>query len=134
VITGLAWLVGFQLLGELVSESLDLPVPGQVVGMLLCFVWLRFRRTPADAPVVRTATALLSHLQLLFVPAGVGVVVYLRTIGDHALPIALAMAVSWFLGLVVVGWTAVLLERLLGKGRDDLPPGTHADLHTGEAA
>ena len=134
MITGLAWLVGFQLAGEYVSQALDLPVPGQVIGMLLCFVWLRFRRTPDDAAVVRAATSLLAHLQLLFVPAGVGVVVYLRMIGDHAVPIALAMAVSWFLGLVVVGWTAVLLERALGKDSDDLPPGTHADLHTGEAA
>lgn len=134
MITGLAWLVGFQVAGELVSSVLDLPVPGQVIGMLLCFAWLRFRRTPDDAPIVRIATELLAHLQLLFVPAGVGVVVYFRTIGDHALPIALAMAVSWFVGLVVVGWTAVLLERTLGKTPDDLPPGTHADLHTGEAA
>ncbi|GAB2970878.1 CidA/LrgA family protein [Nocardioides montaniterrae] len=134
MIAGLAWLVGFQLAGSFISESLDLPVPGQVIGMLLCFGWLRLRRTPDDAAIVRTSTALLGHLQLLFVPAGVGVVVYVRTIGDHALPIALAMAVSWFLGLVVVGWTAVLLERLLGKTPDDLPAGAHGDLQTGEAS
>jgi putative effector of murein hydrolase LrgA (UPF0299 family) len=126
MIAGLAWLVGFQLVGEVVSETLDLPVPGTVIGMLLCFVWLRLRRTTDDAPVVRAATAVLGHLQLFFVPAGVGVVVYLTTLREHAVPVALALAGSWFLGLVVVGWSAVLLERAFGKPRDDLPEGEAA--------
>jgi len=121
MITGLAWLVGFQLVGTFISETLDLPVPGTVIGMLLCFCWLRLRRTTDDAPIVRAATAVLGHLQLFFVPAGVGVVVYLSMIGHHAVPIALALAGSWVLGLVVVGWSATLLERLLGKPRDELP-------------
>jgi len=121
MIAGLAWLVGFQLAGQLVSQTFGLPVPGTVIGMLLCFVWLRFRRTPDDAAIVRTATALLGHLQLFFIPAGVGVVVYLTTLRQHAVPIALALAGSWFLGLVVVGWSATLLERAFAKPRDDLP-------------
>jgi len=121
LITGLAWLLGFQLIGEFVSELFDLPVPGPVIGMLLCFCWLRFRRTGDDAPIVRAAGQMLKHLQLFFVPAGVGVVVYLSLIGHHAVPIVLALVVSWTLGLVVVGWTATLLERAFGKPRDDLP-------------
>lgn len=117
MITGLAWLVGFQLVGELVSEVLDLPVPGTVIGMLLCFAWLRWRRTPDDAPVVRAATALLGHLQLFFIPAGVGVVAYLTLLRDHAVPIALALGGSWFLGLVVVGWSATWLDSRFGRPR-----------------
>lgn len=120
MIAGLTWLVAFQLVGELVTRVADLPVPGPVVGMLLLFCFLRLRRYDDAGTIVRAGTALLRHLQLFFVPAGVGVVVYLGLIGREALPIGVAMLGSWLLGLAAVGWTAVALERLLGRPRDDL--------------
>lgn len=122
MIAGLTWLVAFQVLGEVVVRVLDVTVPGPVAGMLLLFVFLRLRRYGDDGAIVRAGTALLRHLQLFFVPAGVGIVVYLAVLRDHALPIASAVLGSWLLGLVVVAWTAVGLERLLGKPRDDLGP------------
>lgn len=122
MIAGLTWLVCFQLAGELLTRLLDLPVPGPVVGMLLCLVWLRVRRTGDDATIVRAGAGLLRHLQLFFVPAGVGVVTSLAVLRDDALPIAVAMLGSWLLGLVVIGWVAVGTERLLGWPRDDLRP------------
>lgn len=124
MIAGLTWLVAFQLLGELVVRVADLSVPGPVVGMLLLFVFLRVRRYDDAGSIVRAGSALLRHLQLFFVPAGVGVVVYLGLIGREALPIGVALLGSWLLGLAVVGWTAQGLERLLGRPRDDL--GEHA--------
>ncbi len=123
MIAGLTWLVVFQLVGELVVRLADVPVPGPVVGMLLCFVWLRVRKAGADASIVRAGSGLLRHLQLFFVPAGVGIVVYLSVVGRDALPIAVAMLGSWLAGLAVVGWSAVGLERLLGQPRDDLRRG-----------
>jgi len=52
------------------------------------------------------------------VPAGVGVVAYVSTLRDDALPIAVAVGVSWLLGLAVVGWTVTLLVRpRAGEGR-----------------
>jgi holin-like protein len=121
MIAGLTWLVAFQLLGELIVRLTDIPVPGPVAGMLCLFVFLRLRKYDDSGSVVRAGSALLRHLQLFFVPAGVGVVAYLATIREDALPIGVSMLVSWLLALAVVGWTAVGLERLLGRPRDDLP-------------
>lgn len=120
MIAGLTWLVGFQLVGELVVRVADLPVPGPVVGMLVLFVFLRLRRYDDSRSLVRAGSGLLRHLQLFFIPAGVGVVAYGSVLGRDALPVTVAVLGSWFLGLVAVAWTAVLLERLLGKPRDDL--------------
>jgi putative effector of murein hydrolase LrgA (UPF0299 family) len=120
LIAGLTWLVAFQLLGEFVARVADLSVSGPVVGMLLLFCFLRLRRYDDQGSIVRAGSALLRHLQLFFVPAGVGVVLYLGLIGREALPIGVAMLGSWLLGLAAVGWTAVALERLLGRPRDDL--------------
>jgi holin-like protein len=112
VITGLTWLLACQLVGEVLVRLTDAPVPGPVVGMIVLFVLLRLRGSGDDATVVRAADGLLRHLQLFFVPAGVGVVVYLGTIRDDAVPIAAALVVAWLAGLAVVGWTTTLLERV----------------------
>lgn len=115
VVVGLAWLVLCQLVGEVVVHLVDVPVPGPVVGMVVLLLALEVRRrrgrdTDQDSAVA-AADGLLRHLQLLFVPAGVGVVAYLGAIRDDALPIVLAVAGSWLLGIVAIGWTTRLLER-----------------------
>jgi putative effector of murein hydrolase LrgA (UPF0299 family) len=112
VITGLTWLLACQLVGEVLVRLTDAPVPGPVVGMVILFLLLRLRGSGDDATVVGAADGLLRHLQLFFVPAGVGVVVYLGTIRDHAVPIVAALLGSWLAGLAVVGWTTTLLERV----------------------
>jgi holin-like protein len=123
VILGITWLVAFQLLGELVVRLADLPVPGPVAGMLLLFAFLRLRRYDDDGSIVRAGSGLLRHLQLFFVPAGVGVVTMLAVVGRDALPIVVSLLGSWLIAMAVVGWGAVGLERLLGRPRDDLPAG-----------
>lgn len=111
MIAGLTWLLGCQLVGEALVRATGAPVPGPVVGMVVLLAVLRVRRAADDHPVVRTSDALLRHLQLLFVPAGAGVVGYLALIRADAVPIAVAVVGSWVLGLAVVGWTVTLLAR-----------------------
>jgi holin-like protein len=109
VINGLLWLLGFQLAGEVLVRSLDLTVPGPVAGMVLLFVVLQLRRPPATANLFRAADGLLKHLQLLFIPAGVGVVTLLHVVGEQPVPIVGALLISWLAGIVAVGWLATLL-------------------------
>lgn len=111
MINGLLWLLACQLVGEVVSRSLDLPLPGSVLGMVLLFGLLQWRRPPDTANVLRTSDALLRHLQLLFVPAGVGVITYLAVLRDEALPVVGALLVSFLAGLVVVGGVVTLMTR-----------------------
>lgn len=108
---GLLWLLGCQLAGEVVVRGWGLPLPGPVVGMVLLLVVLRLRDPAPDDGVFRVGDVLLRHLQLLFVPAGVGVVAHLGLLGEQVVPIGLALLASWLVGLAVVGWTATLLER-----------------------
>lgn len=111
VISGLTWLIGCQLVGEVIRHVTGAPIPGPVIGMVVLFVALRLRRPPASASVFGAADALLRHLQLFFVPAGVGVVVYLSVIRDDALPIVVAMLASWLAGLAVVGGVTLAFEK-----------------------
>jgi putative effector of murein hydrolase LrgA (UPF0299 family) len=98
-----------QLAGELFVEASGLPVPGPVVGMVLLFSWLVLRKGVAE-DLGRTADALLRNLALLFVPAGVGVVLHLGLLGREGLAISAALVVSTLLTVAV---TALVMQRTL---------------------
>lgn len=113
VLKGVLVLLACQLAGEVVVRLVGLEIPGPVLGMLLFLVVLRIRRPRPSSGLVRGPGLLLSHLQLLFVPAGVGVVVYLDALRDDAWPLAAGLWLSWLLGLAV---TAVVVAGLVRLG------------------
>ncbi|ARU06658.1 CidA/LrgA family protein [Comamonas serinivorans] len=104
---GLMWLLVFQAGGELLAQSLGLALPGAVLGMALLVVALRWRAV--REPVAACADFLLTHLSLLFVPAGVGVLAHMGLVTQHGLVLLVILLVSTAIGLVV---TAVLLNWL----------------------
>jgi holin-like protein len=115
MINAITALLVCQLTGELVSRGLGLPVPGPVLGMVLLFVVLLVRYGedgPAPDNLNTVAGTLLNHLGLLFVPAGVGVVLYIPVLVQAWAPISLAIVVGTLVGVAVTGWLAALLLRL----------------------
>ena len=113
VLLGLVILLLAQMVGLGVSALLGLPIPGVVLGIVLLVL---LGVLPATRGLVRraepAATPLLAHLQLLFVPPGVGIILELQVLAEHALPIALAVGGSFMLTLVVSG---LLLQALLRR-------------------
>lgn len=107
---GLAWLLGLQSVGELLARGLSLPFPGPVIGMLLMVLALRY--ATVREPVAACANFLLSHLSLLFVPVGVGVMTHLGLLSQFGVRMLVAIVVSTWIGL---GVTALVLHRLRDK-------------------
>ena len=105
---GLACLLLCQCAGELLARGLNAPLPGPVLGLLILLLALNFR--PLREPVAAAAELLLSHLSLLFVPVGVGVMTHLDLIGQYGLRMLLAIALSTWIGLAV---TALVLKALM---------------------
>lgn len=114
MIAGLAALLVCQLAGEATARLLGLPIPGPVLGMALLFVLLLRRGRPAPAELGATADGLLGVLGLLFVPAGVGVVLHLPAIARDWAPLALAVLAGT---LLTVGLTGILAQILLRRRR-----------------
>lgn len=112
MIAGLLVLLGCQLAGEFLVRLLDLPVPGPVVGMVVLLIGLQVREPRPGSGVERVADGLLRHLQLLFVPAGVGAVQYLPVIAASAVPLLAGLVVSWVAALLVTAGVAVALLAL----------------------
>lgn len=106
MLTGILALLGCQLVGETVVRLSGIEFPGAVVGMVLFLVVLRLRRPADSAPLVRAPELLLRHLHLLFIPAGVGIIVYLDQIREDAVPLAAGLWVSWLVGFVATALTA----------------------------
>lgn len=111
MINGALWLLGCQLVGEVVVRSLGLPVPGPVLGMVLLFGVLSVRRPGPESGTLRVADGLLRHLQLLFVPVTVGIMVHAAAIQEQWVPITGGLVLSWAAGLVTVAGLATLLVR-----------------------
>ncbi len=100
MVAGFAWLLVFQLAGEVLVRSLQLPVPGPVVGMLLLLLVLIWRGEPGEN--LRSAgQGLLANLSLLFVPAGVGIMVHGHRIAAEWQALVAAVIGSTVLGLAV---------------------------------
>ena len=123
MLAGLTWLLVFQCLGEARVYLSGLPVPGPVVGMLLLFVGLRLRGAIPEG-LNTAATGLLQHLSLLFVPAGVGVMLHFGRVADEWPAIVAAIVGSTVLAIAV---TAVAMRALVGRqAAADAPDGGSA--------
>jgi holin-like protein len=111
---GLVWLLVFQSLGELLARGLGLPLPGPVIGLILLLLALRW---PAvQTPVAECAGFLLSHLSLLFVPVGVGVMTHLSLVSQYGVRLLAVVVLSTLAGLAV---TVLSLHLLQGRNHTE---------------
>jgi len=111
LISGVLILIVYHQVGEWLMRLTDWPLPGAVVGMLLFFLTLLALREPPEV-VTLGAEFLLRHLALLFVPAGVGVVLLLDLIRDQWLAMLISLVASTLLSMLFTGW---LMQRLMPK-------------------
>lgn len=110
-----------QLAGEIIVRALHAPVPSAVLGFMLLFGVLLLRdrfavlaRGPLrPGGIEGTAKAMLAHMSLLFVPAGVGVVQKLDLIAAHGVAIALVLAGSVILTLLATVTTFLVVGRMV---------------------
>ena len=113
---GLAWLLAFQSVGELLARGLKLPFPGPVVGMLLLLLALRWQSV--REPVGLCADFLLSHLSLLFVPVGVGVMTYLSLVNQYGFRMLAVIVLSTLAGLAVTALSLYWLSGAKTESKD----------------
>jgi holin-like protein len=110
MISTLATLLVFQTIGEGLAYAFALPVPGPVIGMVLLFGYLLIKKGAAQklAPV---SMELLKHLSLLFIPAGVGIMVHARRVADEWVPIAVALLASTIVSIAVTALVVKWLQK-----------------------
>lgn len=108
----------FQCLGEGIVFLLHLPLPGPVAGMLLLMAAL-VAWPSLQTRIEEAANTLLSHLSLLFVPAGVGIVATAGSGSGHWLAILASLVASTVLAMAVTGLVLRGIGKREGKGERD---------------
>ena len=98
-------------------SAAGLTLPGPVLGMVLLVTALAVseRMVKLMRPL---AEGILSHLSLLFVPAGVGVVGHVATLGSQALALLAAVVLSTVLAIAAGALAFVAVARLTGSADD----------------
>lgn len=111
---GTVVLLACWLAGEVLVNLLSLPLPGNVAGLLILLV-VSLARRGVEKRTAEAGSSLLSHMAVLFVPAGVGLV-------EHSALLAReGMAMFWVLVLstaITMGVTALTLHWLLGRKQE----------------
>ncbi|MFQ5935316.1 MAG: CidA/LrgA family protein [Acidiferrobacterales bacterium] len=112
MLNAITTLLVLQLIGEIVSQIFNLPIPGPVIGMLLLFLLL-LARLPLAKQLRETAQNMLRHFSLLFVPAGVGVMLHVQRVSDEWVAIIVALVISTVLTIAVTALSIKVLTRLV---------------------
>ncbi len=121
LLKGMALLLLCQSAGEVLARVAHLPLPGPVLGLLLLWLLLNW---PAVRPsVARAAEPLLSHLSLLFVPVGVGVIVHAGLIAQYGVRMLAAVLLSTWLALAVAALVLRALPAAHTGGHGPVGPG-----------
>ena len=114
MVQGFLILLLCQLAGEWLMVWLGIPIPGPVAGMLILLIGLmiygkvpNFLRVPAEG--------LIRHLSLLFIPAGVGLMVFAQLLAQYWLLVVLSLLVSTLLTLILTAWLMQKLELKMQK-------------------
>lgn len=102
-------------LGNIIERLADIPVPGSILGMIILFLCLEGGLLPL-AYVREGANLLIKHLNLLFIPVAVGIILWGDLIKTSGLKIFFILLVTTFFGVVVTG---LLANTFLTKMEED---------------
>ena len=115
MLRGFWTLLLFQFAGVLLKAGTRSQLPGPVIGMALLALWLLFRSKGSHEDLYRVANGLLGVLGLLFVPAGVGIVVNLTILRLSWLPLTVGLVGSTLISLCATAWVMSSLQRRNSK-------------------
>jgi holin-like protein len=100
--TGFSIILGFNLLGLALEKGLGIPVPGNVLGLIL-FTAALFLRIVKLEWVEQSAAFLLKHMMLFFAPYIVGTMAFFSVLQQHGLTIIVSLVGSTLIVMVVTG-------------------------------
>lgn len=108
-------IIAISFIGEFLKYVLPLPVPASIYGMVLMFAALLTGVLKLD-DVKDTAKFLIEIMPLMFIPAGVGLIVSWNTLRPLLIPVAIITVVTIITVMIVSGHTAQFVLKRQEKG------------------
>ena len=109
-------IMGVSFLGELLKFLLPLPVPASIYGLVLMFAALAAGIIPLGE-VEETADFLIAVMPMMFIPAGVGLMVEWDTLKGILAPFAVIVLVTTVVVMAVTGRVTQWVIRREDKRR-----------------
>ena len=104
-------ILGVWLCGEFISRGLNIPIPGNVIGMFLMLLLLLFRIVKLPH-IMNVSNFFLDNISFFFIPGAVALLVYYKQIQGQILQVLAALVLSSVLVFLVTGYTVEGLLRL----------------------
>ena len=114
-------ILGLYFIGEIVSNTLSLPIPGSIIAMILLFLCLSMGIIKVEK-VEDISSFFLDHLAFFFIPAGVGLMNSFNDIKSSAVQIILVCIITTIIVMSVTGVTVQLASNKLSKKKIDNKP------------
>ncbi|MDP4090944.1 MAG: CidA/LrgA family protein [Bacillota bacterium] len=96
-------------IGEFLKEAFKLPLPGNIIGMIILFLLLSAGIVKLEM-LKEVSSFLLEHLAFFFVPAGVGLIAYMDVLGANWVTI---LGISLITTILVAGVTGKAIELMM---------------------
>lgn len=103
------------LLGDFLYTHMNLPIPGNVVGMLLLLFFLLSGILKLSM-IEEVSNFMLKHLSFFFIPAAVGLITCFSVLEGKWTALVVISIVSTFIIAVVTGMTVQILMRRRQSG------------------
>lgn len=111
LLRGIAFLMLLQWISTLIISALSIPFPPSLLGMLILTFLLCTNIIPASS-IEGICNILISKMGMLFLPAGVSVILYADTLKEQWFPILVTTVVC---SIAVLFITSLFLQFILSK-------------------
>lgn len=106
-------ILGIYLSGEFLESSFNLPIPGNILGMIILFVLLYTKIVKVDN-ISSITDFLLNHLAFFFIPAGVGLMTSIGIIKSTWLQL---LIVCLFTTAIIIASTGIIVQSISRKSK-----------------
>ena len=102
------------ILGAVVQNAFNLPIPATVLGLIFLFVALYTKIVKIEM-IEDICNTLISHMAFLFLPAGVGLMTSFNLIKGNVVAFAVIILVSTAVVWIVTAYVVKFLRKVCAK-------------------
>ncbi len=126
VLRQLLIILGVWLVSEVLSRLLNLPIPGNVLGMFIMLILLGTKAVKVTQ-ISEVSNFFLENISLFFIPSVAAIIIYYKQIQNQVLQVLVALIVSSILVFLVTGYTVEGLLYLKKKRVNKAEKGAKKD-------
>lgn len=115
IIKQFAIILGVLYAGDLITNVTHIPIPANVLGMLILFVLLLAGIIKLE-DVQETAEFIIRHLSVFFIVPSVGIMMYLDLLSKEFIQTAVPLLASIVIGFFAAG---KVTQMLIGKEKEN---------------